>query len=80
MLSVVLWKAQATPQGLKEWAKTWNEERFRELGLDAANAWSDTDKDEDSGEDNAIFPDEDISLEDCSDSEEDNTSAADEVQ
>ena len=42
-----------------EWAKAWNKKRYRELGLDAAD-WSETDKDEDSREDNAGFHDEDI--------------------
>ena len=47
-----------------EWANAYKK-RYRELGLDAANAWRDTDKDDDSREDNAGFHDEDILLEGC---------------
>ena len=63
-----------------QWAKAWNKKRYRELGLDAAD-WSDTDKDEDSREDNAGFHDEDILPVGCwKGTEEDNASAAAEEQ
>ena len=63
-----------------EWAKAWNKKRYRELGLDAAD-WSETDKDEDSREDNAGFHDEDILPVGCwKGTEEDNTSAEAEAQ
>ena len=63
-----------------KWAKAWNKKRYRELGLDAAD-WSDKDKDEDSREDNAGFHDEDILPVGCwKGTEEDNASAAAEVQ
>ena len=64
-----------------EWAKAWNKKRFRELGLDAADAWSDTDMDEDSREDNTGFHDENILPEGCGKgAEEGNASASAEAQ
>ena len=51
------------------------------MGLDAADAWSDREKDEDSREDNAGFHDEDILPDGCgTGAEEDNASAAAEAQ
>ena len=89
MLCVVPWKAApGYPRTQYEWAKAsvrvgqglpgWNKKRFRELGLDA---WSDTDKDKDSREDNAGFQERDI-LPDGSGkgAEEDNARAAAEAQ